>query len=180
MIGNDANVDILQLGARITGTTEVATILAKHSEWDRALRCLKLPALYKDGLKIHGYVDHLGLASWRGDTTLSSVNLQTCWKLGCLQIKQKFPTLVPVLESIAAFDMFSPLGINLVKAHQDPDDIDNTIDEELLTEGTEVGLESELEDAISESKSRSKFDPCFILDGTKVNKSQYLSQAFKS
>lgn len=36
MIGNDANLDLLQLGLRLTGTTEVSTILAKHPQWDRA------------------------------------------------------------------------------------------------------------------------------------------------
>lgn len=49
MIGNDANDNALQLGSRITGTTEIATILAKYPEWGRALRRLKLPALNKSG-----------------------------------------------------------------------------------------------------------------------------------
>ena len=32
MVGNDANLDILQLALCITSTTEVSTILAKHLE----------------------------------------------------------------------------------------------------------------------------------------------------
>ena len=36
MVGNDANLDLLQLGLRLTGTTEVSTILAKYPHWDRA------------------------------------------------------------------------------------------------------------------------------------------------
>jgi hypothetical protein len=36
MVGNDTNLDILQLALRITSTTEVSTILAKHPEWDRS------------------------------------------------------------------------------------------------------------------------------------------------
>lgn len=36
MVGNDANLDLLlvQLGLRLTGTTEVSTILAKYPHWD--------------------------------------------------------------------------------------------------------------------------------------------------
>jgi hypothetical protein len=56
MVGNDANLDLLQLGLRLTGTTEVSTILAKYPHWDRAPRRLKLPALSKDGLVVHAQV----------------------------------------------------------------------------------------------------------------------------
>jgi hypothetical protein len=34
MVGNDANLDILQLMLYITATTEVSNILTKHPEWD--------------------------------------------------------------------------------------------------------------------------------------------------
>jgi hypothetical protein len=34
MVGNDANLDILQLVSRLSGTTEVANILAKYPQWD--------------------------------------------------------------------------------------------------------------------------------------------------
>jgi hypothetical protein len=36
MIRNDANLDLLQLGLRLTGTSEMSTILARYSHWDRA------------------------------------------------------------------------------------------------------------------------------------------------
>jgi hypothetical protein len=52
MVGNGANLDLLQLGLRLTGTTEVSTILAKYPHWDRAPRQLKLPALSKDGVAV--------------------------------------------------------------------------------------------------------------------------------
>ena len=38
MVGNDANLDILQLALRVTANTEVSNILAKHPEWDNGLR----------------------------------------------------------------------------------------------------------------------------------------------
>ena len=34
MVGNDANLDLLQLSLRLTGTTEASTILAKYPQWD--------------------------------------------------------------------------------------------------------------------------------------------------
>ncbi len=34
MVGNDANLDVLQLALHVTATTEVSNILAKHPEWD--------------------------------------------------------------------------------------------------------------------------------------------------
>ncbi|KAF8058599.1 hypothetical protein FPV67DRAFT_1565461 [Lyophyllum atratum] len=180
MIGNDANVDALQLGSRITGTTEVSSILATHPEWDKQPRRLKLPTLDKNGLEIHGRSDHLGPREWRGDTRLSPVNAQTCWKLGRLQIEERFPALVPVLESLAAFDMFSPLGKDLVKAPRDPDDVDDTVDEHDTAVTEDLSPGPELEDAAAESAVNTKFEPCFELDGKKVYKSRYLSQAFES
>ena len=34
MVGNDANLDILQLVSRLAGTTKVSNILAKYPQWD--------------------------------------------------------------------------------------------------------------------------------------------------
>ena len=38
MIGNNANLDMLQLALRVTAMTEVSNILAQHPEWDRRPR----------------------------------------------------------------------------------------------------------------------------------------------
>ena len=38
MVGNDANLDILQLALHVTATIEVSNILAKHPEWDKSPR----------------------------------------------------------------------------------------------------------------------------------------------
>ena len=44
-VGTDANVDLLQLGSRASGLTEVAAILAEHPEWDIGTRRLALPQI---------------------------------------------------------------------------------------------------------------------------------------
>jgi hypothetical protein len=36
MVGNDVNLDILQLVSRFSSTTEILNILAKYPQWDRA------------------------------------------------------------------------------------------------------------------------------------------------
>ena len=38
MVGNDANLDILQLALHVTTTTEVSNILVNHPEWDKGPR----------------------------------------------------------------------------------------------------------------------------------------------
>ncbi|KAG6835458.1 hypothetical protein H0H93_001265, partial [Arthromyces matolae] len=176
MIGNDANVDCLQLGSRLTGTTEVSTILAMHPEWDRAPRRLKLPALDKDGCEIHNHVDHLGPASWRGDTRVSQINLQTCWKIGRQQIEKHFPHLTALLNSPSCRDIFSPFGKDLAKGPRDPDDVDDTVD---VADYNVMGaVDPDLEDAATELDIDLKNSPYFELDGVKIHKSRFLTQAF--
>jgi hypothetical protein len=60
MVGNDANLDILQLALRITATTEVSNILSKHPDWDKSLCRLRLPALTKSMDVISNSTDHIG------------------------------------------------------------------------------------------------------------------------
>ena len=60
MIGNDSNLEHLQLGLRLSSTAEVSTILTKYPHWDRAPRRLRLPTLSKDGCEIHKDIDHIG------------------------------------------------------------------------------------------------------------------------
>jgi hypothetical protein len=59
MVGNDANLDILQLSLHITSTTEVLSILAKHPEWDKGLHRLHLPTVSKSFDKLTNSVDHI-------------------------------------------------------------------------------------------------------------------------
>ena len=60
-VGTDANVDILQLGSRASGLTEVALILAEHPEWDFGPHRLALPRITKDSKtgKMTSRFDHI-------------------------------------------------------------------------------------------------------------------------
>ena len=182
MVGNDANLDLLQLGLRLTGTTEVSTILARYPHWDRAPRRLKLPALSKDRLIVHEHVDHINPASWRGNVNVSQVVLQTCWKLGRLRIEEDFPFLATILHAAteSAFNIFSPLGKDLVKGPREADDYDDTL--EGLGSDVQTNRElppgTDLEDAVAEEHPSGKHSVCFELDGKQIYKARYLNQVF--
>jgi hypothetical protein len=45
MVGNDANLDILQLALYVTAMTEVSNILARHPDWDKSPHHLHLPSV---------------------------------------------------------------------------------------------------------------------------------------
>jgi len=60
MVGNDANLDILQLALHITATTEVSNILSKHPDWDKSPRQLHLPTLTKSMDVISNSTNHIG------------------------------------------------------------------------------------------------------------------------
>ncbi|KAF8179394.1 hypothetical protein K438DRAFT_1436130, partial [Mycena galopus ATCC 62051] len=82
MVGSDSNVDLLQLALRVTGTTEVATILALFPQWDSAPRRLKLPVLSENDIEIEQKQDHITPSSFTGDLAVKNVNLQTTWIMG--------------------------------------------------------------------------------------------------
>ncbi|KAA1480083.1 hypothetical protein DENSPDRAFT_789909, partial [Dentipellis sp. KUC8613] len=81
IIGNDTNLDCLQLALRVTGTTEVSNILARHPEWDKSPRRLHLPTLSRDAQAIPG-ADYIAPRSWRGNVRPRDVTLSTCWRRG--------------------------------------------------------------------------------------------------
>jgi hypothetical protein len=180
MVGNDANLDILQLGLRLRGTAEVSTILAKYPHWDRAPQRLKLPALSKDQLVVHDHVDHINPASWRGDVRVSQVNLQTCWRLGRMEVEKEFPRFAHTFHDAieVSRDIFSPLGVDLVKTAQAPDDHDDTLDSVDMPAVVEVALGPDIENAITEDSPSGGHDPCFELDGKQIYKARFLNQAF--
>jgi hypothetical protein len=59
MVGNDANLDILQLALHVTVTTEVSNILAKHLNWDKSPYRLHLPTITRAMEIISNYRSYL-------------------------------------------------------------------------------------------------------------------------
>lgn len=189
MTGNDTSVDILQLGIRLTGTTEVSAIFAQHPEWDRSPRRLKLPALSKAGLDIHKGVDYINPASWCGNMEVANVNLQTCWMLGRCEV-DKIPRLRKILARLEAekntnLNMLQPFGKDIVRTTRAADDYDDTAedfheDTAVLTKTSQSEVPApDFEDAVVEEREVHKHDPCFEVDGQKVWKDRYLNEHFK-
>jgi hypothetical protein len=77
MVGNDANLDILQLISCLYSTTEVTNILAKHPKWDCPPRQLKLLTMSCKSKEIPDSADHIKPGSWWGNVKLKDVSLQT-------------------------------------------------------------------------------------------------------
>jgi len=188
MVGTDASLDIMQLLLRMGGTAEVSMILAKHPEWDRSPRRLKLPALSKNGLDIHKGVDHIKPASWVGDVSVAKVNLRTCWIEGRNGVK-KIPRLEKVLQQLEdlndpEINILQPFGKDIIRAGRDSDDYDDTaedFDDGLSTSDSQSvirPLETAVEEAALEEQPPTH-QPIFELDGQKVWKGRYLNERFK-
>lgn len=134
MVGNDVNLDILQLAERISGTTEVANIFAKYPEWDRGPRRLKIPSLTRNSGEIISRYDHIKPGSWLGDVKLSNVSLQTSWKRGRRLIETEFPEFSNMFKEMEAekdITILSPSGVLLVNVPLPDDDIDESLEEVL-------------------------------------------------
>ncbi|KAJ7894909.1 hypothetical protein B0H14DRAFT_3426512 [Mycena olivaceomarginata] len=169
---SDANVDLLQLALRITGTTEVSTILALFPHWDSAPRRLKLPVLSENDIEIEQRQDHITPPSWTGNVAVKNVNLRTLWILGRKDIEAEFPALAPVLKE---------LQTNARRGN----DIDDSA-EDYQEAGTVPSVPDSVpppepftEDAVAEDDPEQKYSPTFDLGGKEVYKGRWLNQLFR-
>lgn len=130
MIGNDANMDMLQLVSRLSGCTEVANILAKYPQWDCSPRRLKVPAISRDSKELPDAADHINPASWRGNVEVKNVSLQTSWRRGRRLVETECPFTAPILQSLEKnpnVNIFSPRGIFLINKPLEHDDVDESL-----------------------------------------------------
>ena len=194
MVGNDSNLDILQLALRVTSTTEVSNILAKHPEWDKSPRRLRLPTVSKTMDNFSNAVDHTGPRAYmRPDKLLpSGLTLATPWKRGRHILEEKYPWFIQILSCISTTDkasILAPFGTSLVTTHLS-DDIDDTAsfqpDEPTITSkhhNTSLGMQ-ELEDTATEvqwhnNSSHVKFSNSVQIGGVMMNKSCAVAQHFR-
>jgi hypothetical protein len=206
-VGTDANVDVLQLGSRASGLTEVALILAEHPEWDLGPRRLTLPRVtegMQDG-EITSKFDHIALKDWHGDATVARVNLHSCWLLGRQRAVACIPDAGTVFDQLIAdgspdIDMLSPFGTLLVNQRdQEHDGDDDDLPRDLSPEpghpppdanpdidNHQVPLshthDGDVEDAIADELPRNNVDSSIIVQGQKTSKAKALSRrmAFQS
>lgn len=196
MVGNDTNLDLLQLSLRVTGTTKIANILALHPEWDKAPRRLHLPLLTRDMESIPDAADHANPGLWTGDVIPAIISLITCWKWGRRAIEDKYHWTSEILQRIEAIpgaSILAPRGTLLVNLPLAPnDDEDDEGDGIVSTEPMQPadsedatdGLR-ELEDAAAEvvldeaTHTQSQSLKFIMIDGALVSKARALSLRFK-
>jgi hypothetical protein len=201
MVGNDANLDILQLISRLAGTTEVSNILAKYPHWDRAPRWLQLYAISRESKAIPDSADHIKPAAWKGNVHVKDVSLQTSWNRGRRIIKDECDFLKPILQELDQLDnidILSPFGVLLVKVPLAYDDIDDSLEiylpssslpTSVTTADEDIALRIEVEDGLGELASVGsdadatlggptdrKFDGKISIQGVQVSKARALSR----
>jgi hypothetical protein len=131
MVGNNTNLDILQLVSCLSGTTEVANILAKYPQWDRSPQRLKLPTMSHESKEIPDSADHIKPALWRGNVKLKDVFLQTSWNRDRRITEQECEGLKGVLHKLDTLDnisILSPFGTLLFNVPLADDDIDESLE----------------------------------------------------
>jgi hypothetical protein len=205
MVGNDANLDILQLALRVTATTEVSNILAKHPEWDKSPRRLRLPTVSKSMEDFSSYADHTGPSAYLHPEKLypSGLTLATPWKRGRHLLEDKYPWIVPIFHHISTYrnaSILAPYGSSLVTncLIDEPEDDDTETEEQPPSSsqlhGTPVTPSShnatmgmqELEDAAAEVQWRNNpsyeqgpFSNTVQIGGVVMNKSRAVAQQFR-
>lgn len=187
--GNDSNVDLIQLGNRSSGLTEVAVILAMHPEWDRGTQRLWSPVISETG-EVMTKVDHISPASWRGNLKVLRVNLQTCWILGCERAVGIIPEACAALDrldKLPGHDILSPLGTLLVNQRDLDDEYDcsellanyppeltSSVDnEESLCTGSYTHP-GDMEDAMADEAPRNMISSEILINGKMTTKAKAL------
>jgi hypothetical protein len=131
-VGTDANIDMLQLGSRASGLTEVAAILAEHPEWDYRTRRMSLPVFSKETQEFTSKADHITPRDWCGNISVADVNLHTCWLLGRKYTENLILDTAAILSMLSSssspIDMLSPFGELLVNQHDETDDVHNALE----------------------------------------------------
>src|SRR5258708_24111408 len=117
MVGNDTNADALQLSTRLAHVSEIQNILAAHLAWDCSPHRLKLPSWDEVEMKSQ-HMDHVTPTLWKGDVTVNTVTLLTCWKDGrtlASSLDLEVEMALDLLTSMSNIDMLSPLGALIIK-----------------------------------------------------------------
>jgi hypothetical protein len=202
MIGNDANLDMLQLALCVTATTEVSNILARHSEWDRRPRRLHLPNVSRDMNGISKMADHIGPGAYTCLERLhpSMVTLATPWKCGRLMAEEMYPWIKLILTRVSATEnssILAPYGSSLVTSSLSQDDGFKNMDgspasvpveesqDTPTSKDVTVGMR-QLEDAAADVGWRNNnqtnglaFSNIVQIGGITINKSKVITQQFR-
>ena len=204
MVGNDANLDILQLALRVTATTEVSNILAKHPDWDKSPRRLHLPTVTRAMEIVSNSTDHICPRAYLDPERLypSRLTLATPWKRGRQVIEEKYEWAIPILHRVSTIPnatILAPFGTTLVTQHlvedNDTDGINleesqslshaEAFSDALKDDGCTVGMR-ELEDTATDAQwpntlgdRQNNFANVVQIGKHTMNKSRAIAQHFR-
>lgn len=196
MVGNDSNLDTLQLSRRLASTTEISNIFARYPQWDKGPRRLKMPVISRDSTELHDCSDHIKPGLWRGNVSLKDLSLLTSWNRGRQLVEKDCPfatTLLRELENTRNITTLAPLGellVNIPLTVDDQEDERNAMEPPPVSSPTaDLHTRVEVEDALAEldepggevpASSKKRTDPRQVLIGnTYVRKSRALAQYSK-
>ncbi|KAH9041867.1 hypothetical protein EDB83DRAFT_2524007 [Lactarius deliciosus] len=166
-VGTDANVDMLQLGSRASGLTEVAAILAEHPEWDYGTRHLSLPVFSKDTQEFTSKADHINPRDWRGNVLVANVNLHTYAEAILSTLSCSTPPL----------DMLSPFGELMVNQCDKIEEVSEELEEDTRgprPQSVPYTHEGDIEDAITDEAPRNNGSSEILIQGQKTTKAKAL------
>ncbi|KAI0282663.1 hypothetical protein BC826DRAFT_1110696 [Russula brevipes] len=204
MVGNDTNLDILQLTLRVTSTTEVSNILAKHPEWDKSPRRLRLPTVSKNMAEISSSADYTSPRAFANPEKLrpSGMTPATSWKCGRRLLEERHKWAAPILQHISGTpnaSILAPYGTSMIILNETGDDGDSEAEGDpsmsdrdpspLLPPSnlldTTAGMR-ELEDSATDIDWRDKthsekvpFSNVVQVGGVAMNKSRAIAQRFR-
>ena len=193
MVGNDRNVDILQLGTRLSHAVECLNIFEKYPHWDHGPKCLKLPAIEDGNGDVLAKVDHINPDSWKGDVRLANVLLVTSWNDGCHMVESQYSTtgIREKLEELdrKGYNMTFPFGTDDVEDEESEEDVEEHDQETIqAVDFTESEVSAVLEQPIfgvgegplldledhaaieSNCGGKGSFDPFVDIDGKNILK----------
>ena len=203
MVGNDRNVDILQLGTRLSHAVECLNIFEKYPHWDHGPKRLKLPAIEDGNGDVLAKVDHINPDSWKGDVRLANVLLVTSWNSGRHMVESQYST-TGIHDKLAeldrnGYDMTFPFGTEDVDDEESEEDVEEHDQEttqavDFMESDVSAVLEQpifgvgegpllDLEDhAAIESNHGEKgsFDTFVEIDGKNISKPRALRELFKA
>ena len=81
MVGTDSNVDLYQLGGRLTSAIETEKILADNPSWNPTPQRLNIPTISQQ-VDISQKYDHINVSLWKGNCSVKDIILRTPWDQG--------------------------------------------------------------------------------------------------
>lgn len=98
VVGNDCNLDVLQISDRTGGLVEIADILSQRPDWDQGPRRMQIPTLSKQTGDVPEHADHLSPQYLRGNYAVANVTLLTCWRRGRARAEADYPPAIEILK----------------------------------------------------------------------------------